>query len=85
MPGEPVTVVDTIGAGDTVNGALLHRLDAHGALSYAAVAALGADDWRDILRFAAARRPSPARARCGTAVRGGTGGMTGRHRRALGA
>ncbi len=53
VPGEPVTVVDTIGAGDTVNAALLHRLDAHGALSYAAVAALGADDWRDILRFAA--------------------------------
>ncbi|MFH8682628.1 carbohydrate kinase [Streptomyces lydicus] len=53
VPGEPVTVVDTIGAGDTVNAALLHRLDAHGALSYAAVAALGADDWWDILRFAA--------------------------------
>ncbi len=53
VPGERVTVVDTIGAGDTVNAALLHRLDAHGALSYAAVAALGADAWRDILRFAA--------------------------------
>ncbi|MGG7574547.1 carbohydrate kinase family protein [Streptomyces sirii] len=53
VPGERVTVVDTIGAGDTVNAALLHRLDAHGALSYAAVAALGADDWQDILRFAA--------------------------------
>ncbi|MFG2529635.1 carbohydrate kinase [Streptomyces sp. NPDC048516] len=53
VPGERVTVVDTIGAGDTVNAALLHRLDAHGALSYAAVAALGDDDWRDILRFAA--------------------------------
>ncbi|MFE1776507.1 carbohydrate kinase [Streptomyces sp. NPDC059008] len=53
VPGERVTVVDTIGAGDTVNAALLHRLDAHGALSYAAVTALGADDWQDILRFAA--------------------------------
>jgi len=53
VPGERVTVVDTIGAGDTVNAALLHRLDAHDALSYAAVAALGTDDWRDILRFAA--------------------------------
>ncbi|MFI6767711.1 carbohydrate kinase [Streptomyces sp. NPDC050355] len=53
VPGERVTVVDTIGAGDTVNAALLHRLDAHGALSYAAVAALGADAWLDILRFAA--------------------------------
>ncbi|MFI9079395.1 carbohydrate kinase [Streptomyces sioyaensis] len=53
VPGERVEVVDTIGAGDTVNAALLHRLDAHGALSYAAVTALGDDDWRDILRFAA--------------------------------
>lgn len=53
VPGERVTVVDTIGAGDTVNAALLHRLDDHDALSYAAVAALGDDEWRDILRFAA--------------------------------
>ncbi|MFF8788330.1 carbohydrate kinase [Streptomyces sp. NPDC015125] len=53
VPGERVTVVDTIGAGDTVNAALLHRLDAHDALSYAAVAALGDDGWHDILRFAA--------------------------------
>ncbi|MGW7247087.1 carbohydrate kinase [Streptomyces decoyicus] len=53
VPGERVTVVDTIGAGDTVNAALLHRLDAHDALSCAAVAGLGDDDWRDILRFAA--------------------------------
>ncbi|MEU9501076.1 carbohydrate kinase [Streptomyces sp. NPDC048196] len=53
VPGERVTVVDTIGAGDTVNAALLHRLDAHDALSYAALAALGDKDWEDILRFAA--------------------------------
>ncbi|MFD5398943.1 carbohydrate kinase [Streptomyces sp. NPDC127097] len=53
VPGERVTVVDTIGAGDTVNAALLHRLDAHDALSRAAVAALGTEDWHDILRFAA--------------------------------
>ncbi|MFJ5947425.1 carbohydrate kinase family protein [Streptomyces noursei] len=53
VPGERVDVVDTIGAGDTVNAALLHRLDGHGALSYAAVGALTADDWTDILRFAA--------------------------------
>ncbi len=53
VPGERVTVIDTIGAGDTVNAALLHRLDGHDALSYAAVAALGDDDWHDILRFAA--------------------------------
>ncbi|MFE1176296.1 carbohydrate kinase [Streptomyces sp. NPDC058773] len=53
VPGERVTVVDTIGAGDTVNAALLHRLDAHDALSRTAVAALGDEDWHDILRFAA--------------------------------
>ncbi|WP_407553710.1 carbohydrate kinase [Streptomyces sp. Pv4-95] len=53
VPGDRVEVVDTIGAGDTVNAALLHRLDAHDALSRTAVAALGAGDWRDILGFAA--------------------------------
>ncbi|MEW9520066.1 carbohydrate kinase family protein [Streptomyces tubercidicus] len=53
VPGERVTVVDTIGAGDTVNAALLHRLDAHDALSRTAVATLGPEDWHDILRFAA--------------------------------
>ncbi|MER7394773.1 carbohydrate kinase [Streptomyces sp. NPDC000151] len=53
VPGVRVEVVDTIGAGDTVNAALLHRLDAHHALSPAAVARLDADAWRDILGFAA--------------------------------
>ncbi|MFJ9411853.1 carbohydrate kinase [Streptomyces sp. NPDC101393] len=53
VPGERVEVVDTIGAGDTVNAALLHRLGSHDALSYAAVASLGPDDWRDILGYAA--------------------------------
>ncbi|WP_052869488.1 carbohydrate kinase family protein [Streptomyces niger] len=53
VPGERVEVVDTIGAGDTVNAALLHRLDAHDALSPAALAALGEDAWRDILGYAA--------------------------------
>ncbi|MGP3950589.1 carbohydrate kinase family protein [Streptomyces sp. 7N604] len=53
VPGEKVDVVDTIGAGDTVNAALLHRLAAHDALSPGAVAGLGADEWRDILGFAA--------------------------------
>ncbi|GCD46631.1 carbohydrate kinase family protein [Streptomyces paromomycinus] len=53
VPGEQVEVADTIGAGDTVNAALLHRLDAHGALSPDALAALSPDAWRDILGFAA--------------------------------
>ncbi|MFH9422574.1 carbohydrate kinase [Streptomyces sp. NPDC017529] len=53
VPGERVAVADTIGAGDTVNAALLHRLDAHGALSPAALAALSPGAWRDILGFAA--------------------------------
>ncbi|MEU6818503.1 carbohydrate kinase [Streptomyces sp. NPDC046860] len=53
VPGTPVTVVDTIGAGDTVNAALLHRLREVGALSHAAVAALGVEVWRDVLGFAA--------------------------------
>ncbi|MGW0735203.1 carbohydrate kinase family protein [Streptomyces sp. NPDC002851] len=52
VPGERVTVVDTIGAGDTVNAALLHRLDAHGALTGPS-RTLAADQWRDVLSFAA--------------------------------
>lgn len=53
VPGERVAVVDTIGAGDTVNAALLHRLAKHGALSAAAAGSLGEDAWRDVLTFAA--------------------------------
>jgi fructokinase len=53
VPGEPVEVVDTIGAGDTVNAALLHGLAARDALSPAAVAGLSADGWTELLRFAA--------------------------------
>ncbi|MGW0914979.1 carbohydrate kinase family protein [Streptomyces sp. NPDC002784] len=53
VPGEKVDVVDTIGAGDTVNAALLHGLAVRGALSPRAVTGLGADDWTDLLRFAA--------------------------------
>jgi len=53
VPGVRVGVVDTIGAGDTVNAALLHGLAARGALSPAALAGLDADDWRDLLHFAA--------------------------------
>ncbi|WP_406836797.1 carbohydrate kinase [Streptomyces sp. AHU1] len=53
VPGEPVDVVDTIGAGDTVNAALLHGLAARNALSPAALAELGPRDWAWLLRFAA--------------------------------
>ncbi|MEU5538710.1 carbohydrate kinase [Streptomyces sp. NPDC020362] len=53
VPGEKVEVVDTIGAGDTVNAALLHGLSAQDALTPEALAALGADGWRRLLRFAA--------------------------------
>ncbi|MFF0228512.1 carbohydrate kinase [Streptomyces sp. NPDC004629] len=53
VPGEKVDVVDTIGAGDTVNAALLHGLSAQGALSAGALAGLGADGWTRLLRFAA--------------------------------
>ncbi|MGW8376182.1 carbohydrate kinase [Streptomyces sp. ODS28] len=47
VPGVRVEVADTIGAGDTVNAALLHRLVGR------EVGALSADDWRDVLSFAA--------------------------------
>ncbi|GGW68524.1 fructokinase [Streptomyces lucensis JCM 4490] len=53
VPGERVDVVDTIGAGDTVNAALLHGLSAQDALSEKALAALGAEGWTRLLRFAA--------------------------------
>ncbi|MFJ8654749.1 carbohydrate kinase [Streptomyces rochei] len=53
VPGERVDVVDTIGAGDTVNAALLHGLALRDALSASAVAALGAEGWRGLLGFAA--------------------------------
>ncbi|MEH0422385.1 carbohydrate kinase family protein [Streptomyces sp. B21-083] len=53
VPGEEVDVVDTIGAGDTVNAALLHGLSARDALSPAALADLGPDGWTELLRLAA--------------------------------
>ncbi|MFD5893460.1 carbohydrate kinase [Streptomyces sp. NPDC060366] len=53
VPAAPVDVVDTIGAGDTVNAALLHRLAALDALSERALETLGTESWRDILGFAA--------------------------------
>lgn len=53
VPGERVRVVDTIGAGDTVNAALLHGLAERGALSADGVEALGAEGWTGLLAFAA--------------------------------
>ncbi|MDN3259065.1 carbohydrate kinase [Streptomyces sp. CSDS2] len=53
VPGEKVDVVDTIGAGDTVNAALLHGLAVRDALSAEALAALGTEGWTRLLRFAA--------------------------------
>jgi fructokinase len=53
VPGEKVDVVDTIGAGDTVNAALLHGLATQDALSAEALAALGREGWTRLLRFAA--------------------------------
>lgn len=53
VPAVPVAVADTIGAGDTVNAALLHALDRRGALSPGALRGLGPDAWHDVLAFAA--------------------------------
>ncbi|WP_031107788.1 PfkB family carbohydrate kinase, partial [Streptomyces sp. NRRL S-146] len=53
VPGERVEVVDTIGAGDTVNAALLHGLAARDALSARALAELGSAGWTELLGFAA--------------------------------
>jgi fructokinase len=49
----PVEVADTIGAGDTVQAALLARLDALGALAPDALGALDEAGWRDVLDFSA--------------------------------
>ncbi|WP_330345596.1 carbohydrate kinase [Streptomyces longwoodensis] len=53
VPGERVDVVDTIGAGDTVNAALLHGLARLDALSHEALSALDPAGWERLLRFAA--------------------------------
>ncbi|MCJ8142608.1 carbohydrate kinase [Ancylobacter sp. A5.8] len=47
-----VTVADTVGAGDTFNAAFLAALERRGALSPAALAALGAEAIGDALAFA---------------------------------
>lgn len=48
VPAPSVEVVDTIGAGDSIMGGLLNGLDRLGALSAAAVADLGPDQWRGV-------------------------------------
>ncbi|MFJ2646823.1 carbohydrate kinase [Streptomyces sp. NPDC087420] len=52
VPAAPVSVVDTIGAGDTVNAAVLHALSVRDALSPSGLVALGASGWREVLDFA---------------------------------
>lgn len=53
VPGARVSVADTIGAGDTVHGALLAWLDTTGLLHRDGVRAMSADDWRAALGFVA--------------------------------
>lgn len=54
VPPVKVDVVDTIGAGDTVQGALLAWLHDHDALSAEKVSALSSDEWVDALAYAGA-------------------------------
>ncbi|TWP50001.1 carbohydrate kinase [Lentzea tibetensis] len=54
VPPTKVDVVDTIGAGDTVQGALLAWLHEHDALAVEKVRALTTDEWSEALTFAAA-------------------------------
>ena len=53
VPAERVDVVDTIGAGDTANAAMLSWLDRRGELSRIALDALSADAVAEMLQFAA--------------------------------
>ncbi|HEY9314527.1 carbohydrate kinase [Williamsia sp.] len=48
-----VSVVDTIGAGDTICGAVLHWLSLHRMLDPAQVRSMSRNDWSDALTFAA--------------------------------
>lgn len=49
----PVTVVDTIGAGDTICGAVLHRLGVRRMLDPAVMRTMSRNDWSEALEFAA--------------------------------
>ena len=53
VPGVPVRVVDTVGAGDTFQAALLAWLGEHDALQASALAAQGPAQWAAALGFAA--------------------------------
>lgn len=53
VPAAPAVVVDTIGAGDTVHGALLHWLYRKGISATAPLRAVSASDWNEALSFAA--------------------------------
>ncbi len=53
VPGVNVTVIDTVGAGDTFQAAMLARLAESAALSAAALAQLSAVQWQEVLGFAA--------------------------------
>ncbi|MDS1270131.1 carbohydrate kinase [Lipingzhangella sp. LS1_29] len=53
VPGQPTELVDTIGAGDTVQAALLHWLNRHDALTSTALTGLSTEQWCTALDFAA--------------------------------
>ena len=53
VSGVPVSVVDTVGAGDTFQAAVLTWLAEHDALHPAGLAALTGDEWQAALGFAA--------------------------------
>ena len=53
VPPVKVDVIDTVGAGDTFQAALLTRLDELGALSPAGMRGMGAETLLDAMRFAA--------------------------------
>ncbi|MGV8871403.1 MAG: carbohydrate kinase family protein [Rhodococcus sp. (in: high G+C Gram-positive bacteria)] len=53
VPGVAVDVVDTIGAGDTVHGALLSYLQKETIITSNAVKAMSKQDWQQALDFAA--------------------------------